>query len=99
MALEETNGKGTAILPREKDHDDKKYEEKKHQWCFRYEGRPFHAATERVTILEIKKIVGQEPEVAIAEIVDGKQVERPNDYVVDLAKDCSFKRVPEFVRG
>ncbi len=69
------------------------------QFCFRYEGRPYHAIKERVTVLEIKEIVGQEADVAIAEVVDGRQVERANDYVVELSKDCSFKRVPDFVRG
>jgi hypothetical protein len=68
-------------------------------FCFRYEGKPYHATKERVTVLEIKQIVGQEADVAIAEVVDGRQVERANDYVVELSKDCSFKRVPDFVRG
>lgn len=66
---------------------------------FRYENRAFHAPLERLTVLEIKRIVGQETEVALAEIVDGRQVERPNHHVVDLSRGCSFKRVPEFVRG
>lgn len=66
---------------------------------FMYENRQFSAHADRLTVLEIKMIVGQEPEVALAEIVDRRQVERPNDHVVDLSRGCAFKRVPEFVRG
>lgn len=73
--------------------------EKEGRFCFRYETKPYHADKERLTVLEIKRIVGQDPDVALAEVVDGRQVERPNDYVVELARGCSFKRVPEFVRG
>ncbi len=79
------------------EHDE--VESKGRQFCFRYEGKPYHSTKERVTVAEIKEIVGQESDVAIAEVVNGRQVERPNDYVVELSKDCSFKRVPEFVRG
>lgn len=67
--------------------------------AFTYENRTFLAHADRLTVLEIKRIVGQEPEVALAEIVDRRQVERPNDHVVDLSRGCAFKRVPEFVRG
>jgi hypothetical protein len=73
--------------------------EKSKEWCFRYENAFFHSTESQVTILQIKVIVGQEPEVPLAEVIDGRQVERPNDYVVDLPKGCAFKRVPEFVRG
>lgn len=69
------------------------------QAAFTYENRTFLAHANRLTVLEIKRIVGQEPEVALAEIVDRRQVERPNDHVVDLSRGCTFKRVPEFVRG
>lgn len=79
--------------------EDTAAELKGRQFCFRYEGRPYHFTKERLTVLELKGIVGQEPDVAIAEVVDGRQVERANDYIVELSKDCSFKRVPEFVRG
>jgi hypothetical protein len=74
-------------------------DEKSREFCFNYEDRPYHSTKAQLTILEIKLLVGQEPDVAMAEIVDGRQVERPNDYVVDLSKGCAFKRVPEFVRG
>lgn len=69
------------------------------KYSFVYEGKTFHSEQERLTIREIKVLVGQELDVAIAEVVDGRQIERANDYVVDLAKGHSFKRVPEFVRG
>lgn len=67
--------------------------------AFMYENRKFSAHADRLTVLEIKRIVGQEPEVALAEIVEQRQVERPNHHVVDLSRGCAFKRVPEFVRG
>lgn len=67
--------------------------------AFKYENHTFHGTAERLTVLEIKRIVGQEPEVALAEIVDGRQIERLNDHIVGLSRGCSFKRVPEFVRG
>lgn len=69
------------------------------RFSFLYEGKTYFTPEARLTIREIKAIVGQDPEVAIAQIVDGRLVERPNDYVVNLAEVHSFKRVPEFVRG
>lgn len=69
------------------------------RFSFLYEGKTYFTAEPRLSIREIKAIVGQDPDVAIAQIVDGRQIERPNDYVVNLAEVHSFKRVPEFVRG
>lgn len=73
--------------------------EKNKEFCFRYEGKPQHSTEDRLTVLQIKQIVGQELDVPLAEVVEGRQIDRPNDYVVELAKGCSFKRVPIFVRG
>lgn len=78
---------------------EKAEEEKRGRFSFVYEGLTFQSDHEHLSILEIKAVVGQEPEVALAEIVDGRQVERPNDYVVHLARKPAFKRVPVFVRG
>jgi hypothetical protein len=69
------------------------------RFSFLYEGKTYFTAEPLLTIREIKVIVGQDPDVAIAQIVEGRQVERPNDYIVNLAEVHSFKRVPEFVRG
>lgn len=83
------------------EHEPTKHDghEERRKFCFRYEGKPYHSMEEKVTVLRLKEIVGQEVDVPLAEIVDGKQVERPNEYLVDLSKDCSFLRVPVFVRG
>ena len=80
-------------------HDGSSTEQTKN-WEFLYEGRPFAATQSKITLTELRNIVGESSsDPIVEEIEDGAERQVSDGETVSLEKTRRFGRSPRFKRG